>query len=396
MLTFPDLFQEAKVEELFSGGHLSRQSRAVVRELESQYHMWYIPYGEGVTNLMEKVQHWGHYIQFPLRLMEQPSDIDVLRLDHPRIGQILYHIMRGDTNQNKMELTRQCCEDETARTMCIRGSDLFQFDILNAMTEYEAKKLLQPYKEVIHKMRWFEETPSVRIIDRQLRHLYTDFAGFFPETEWPSVLQHWVNDGDTITPTTRSDIAFDIYMNRLSTYWIIFCRVCEREWKRWRGRLTYLVYLTQTFQKSHLNVRKSDLLDVNICFDRALFYTGVCIISVLGKYLWDDISTYKHDGLHSNYFEVAQRLTSQLGNDVVVKIKRAFQKERPYIYEEFIAEPVSPASSSHTSDRSLNPRSWMARSHTTTYVPRSTHLSRPPLIRATRSTNQMDHLSRNT
>lgn len=383
LLTYPQIFDFDLVEEIFSDGHLASQSITILTMLENRYVYWFLPYA-GQYGLLDKLRHWTYYIRTPLYLFEEDRDLDVIRLDHPHMGDVLRLMMNGPVTRDHLdEIIKVCNMNDHFRAICLRGEANMAFDLHLALVQADAARILQPYHDTIQKMRLFDGTDSVREWDRNLRHLYVDFSRFFCDSDWPLSLYRWASRGDLISQSTPSPATMEIFRSQLKMHWVTFVMFCEREWKRWRAKLTFLMYLTQTYQKDILKLKKKELTSVDMCFERSLIYSGVCVIDLLSKTLSEDIKTTKHHALYSSYPDILERLRIRLGTSLFESTCQKLKMELPAIYADLL-EPLQPIV---LLTNGPQPQEWMGRRRAATQSG-----SRRPPMPFSRSTTRVPFL----
>ena len=397
-----DFFNEEMVESIANIDDVATKSIEVIRMLEGYYSIWSAPTHDNFpanVNILNRLQHWATSLEFPLAMALHIDDVDVLHYSHPTVGPLLNYLMQHKYVYDMEYLTRLCLVDDSTRTMCIRIGRYFDWDLLGRIAEEDAKNLLAPYQPVIQNARLFDDTRSIRLWDSQLRQVYQDFHGFFPDSEWPLILQAWCKAGETLDRTSDADKTFTTFHGRLRKFWESLCHALETHAKMWRAQIVQAAYIISVYEREVRKLRESEAINLKTCIERSLHYAAGEVFlhakNIITPPNNDGTGFTKHHLLSSSMPEIMNGLVVKLSESQLNQALRRFMTNHPAFYAE-IERDSRPLLHTHSSQSKsptggsfnrYNPRNWMKRSQTTN--PNTLTVSRPEAPKKIKSENEV-------
>ena len=335
LLSYPLIFDEIVVDEIFHSDVLVMQSARVLSYLETEFSFWTLDSGLWSPNEKERLKLWCQTLRFPLRLVVDEEDLDYVHFSHPTVGPLLKYMTVADKDNtlDTLEVSKLCLQDDITRSMCIRLGKYTDWNLMRLIADHDAKQTLTVYEDTIQKLRLFEPTRSIRETNRRLRQLYQDFSAFFPDTEWPIIVSLWCDIVEPLPPNSTPVTIFDVFHRKLKNNWLAFCKVCDTTWRKWQAQLVHLAHLIQIYQKEVQRLKKKDAIDINMCFQRSLFFTASSLFDLVRK-ITPERKYEKHFLLSSSYPELLTIIKSKLTPDLIDRASVKYKDNYPAIYNQ--------------------------------------------------------------
>lgn len=287
------------------------------------------------VNLLETVNRANTGLVVPILLTEHhyPHNIDYR---HHTLGPVIRYLNENkNTGYHTTTLAGLCSSPNTRKVCVIVGSNLIP-SILESLLTHDVEVVIKPYTALIHQVRLFEESTSVREWNRRLQGFYKDLSNFFPKSQKNEHLENWtMNTQNDLAPSLTTLTLYNYLHDRGKYMWLHLFNYLVNDIAYWSQEVQKLAFILTDTRKKSKNVTPFN--PASCKEDQSTLYS--CIMSIHNNVYQMEPSKLtmdKHYILFGNLDKLTEEIKKVLGISQFQTAMEHYRRSRSLPYKELL------------------------------------------------------------